>query len=148
MIKEFKKKITTFTSGFTLIELLVAATIIGVLTVIAVISYSTALKRSRDTKRKADLEAVRGALEMYRADQDSYPAALTWSGSLTGIVGGSTVTYIQQLPQDPKNPVYNYYYLQTASGYELGAYLENSGGFSFGDCGTPDIVCNYKVIQP
>lgn len=66
------------TNGFTLIEILVAATIIAVLTAIGVVSYTSINQRSRDAKRKSDLEQIRSALEMYRADNGHYPYRCGW----------------------------------------------------------------------
>ena len=91
------------TKGFTLIELLVAATIIALLTAIGVVSYANINKRSRDTKRKSDIEQIRSSLEMYRADNGSYPhaGAGSWTdvSSLIALVTGG---YIRALPADPK----------------------------------------------
>ena len=76
--------------GFTLIEVLVAVTIIAILTSIGVVSYSSVNKRSRDAKRKGDVEQLRSALEMYRADNSYYPN--TGSGSWTDASGAQTST--------------------------------------------------------
>lgn len=83
--------------GFTLIELLVVVVIIGVLASIGAVSYSTANKKSRDGKRKADIEQIRAALEMYRADADNnrYPTTGNLNSSLEP-------TYIGQMPETPK----------------------------------------------
>jgi general secretion pathway protein G len=86
-------KLTKFKKGFTFVELLVVITIIGVLASIGVVTYSSANKKSRDGKRMADVEQIRAALEMYRADNDAYPATL---GALQ--TGG----YMQTLPQTPQ----------------------------------------------
>ncbi|MEK7126589.1 MAG: prepilin-type N-terminal cleavage/methylation domain-containing protein, partial [Patescibacteria group bacterium] len=65
-------------SGFTLIEILVVVTIIGLLTLTAVVTYGAFLKQSRDAKRKADLGQVAAALEMYRSNSDTYPVGSVW----------------------------------------------------------------------
>jgi general secretion pathway protein G len=79
--------------GFTFIEILVVATIIGVLATIGATSYQTASKKSRDGKRKADLEQIRAALELYRADYGQYPT--------TSSLNSLTTTYITVLPSPP-----------------------------------------------
>ncbi len=76
------------------------ATIIGVLASAGVAIYSPATKKTRDGRRKADLEQIRSALEMYRADTGSYPASITLGGSLT--YGGTT--YIEKISHDPQCP--------------------------------------------
>lgn len=58
--------------AFTLIEILVVATIIGVLVTVTAVSFANAQKRSRDARRKTDLETVRQALVLYRQDNGSY----------------------------------------------------------------------------
>ena len=60
-MKKINKK-----NGFTLIELIVVVTIIAVLTVVGVISYSGTNRKARDSRRMADLEKVRIALELYQ----------------------------------------------------------------------------------
>ncbi len=91
------RKIKSITKrGFTFIELLVVVTIIAVLSAIGMISYRSANLKSRDGKRKADLEQLRAALEIYRADNGVYPA--------TGSLASLTTTYIQAIPNDPMCP--------------------------------------------
>ena len=59
--------------GFTLIEILVAVSIIALLTVMGVTNFMVANKKARDGKRQGDLEQIRAALEIYRADERIYP---------------------------------------------------------------------------
>lgn len=124
-------------SGFTLIELLIVMTIIAVLAGLALVSYQGARKSARDGTRKADLEQLRSALEMYRADNPTigYPNTL-------GDIGG----YIT-VPSDPL-PGRSYAYSRVSvSKYNLCAALEVSGG-TVSDCGSCGITCNYKVTNP
>lgn len=58
--------------AFTMIELLVSATIIILLTVAGLISFSQAAISSRNAKRKADLETIRQALTLYKQDTGYY----------------------------------------------------------------------------
>src|SRR3990167_10302283 len=55
-------------SGFTLIELLVVIAIIGILASFAIASFSSAQAKARDSRRKADLDAIVKALELARSD--------------------------------------------------------------------------------
>ncbi len=59
--------------GFTLIELLVVIAIIGLLSTLAVVSLSSARRKSRDSKRIADIKQIQMALEMYYDDKNGYP---------------------------------------------------------------------------
>jgi prepilin-type N-terminal cleavage/methylation domain-containing protein len=60
--------------GFTLLELLISISIIGILIAAGVASYSTAQKKSRDSRRMSDLKAIQGGFEQYNADfNGNYP---------------------------------------------------------------------------
>lgn len=94
--------------GFTMIELLVVATIIVVLTTIGLISYSQALQNGRNAKRKADLEVLRQALVLYKADNGYYPNTDT-----AGLQSALGTTYVSSFPVDPKatqSPTFAYTY--------------------------------------
>ena len=129
--------------SFTLIEILVVATIIALLAAGAAVSYSQINKQSRDAKRKADLEQIRAALEMYRSNNNVYPTITINCSSSGGITDANGITYLSSIPKDPKCNTYTYYYSTTSSDYTLGAYLE-TGGTSCGvNCG--EVNCNYCV---
>jgi len=131
--------------GFTLIELLVVSTIIIVLMSIGIVSYRGAQKKSRDAKRKADLEQVRSALEMYRSDKGSYPSG-DWSDMISSLRADN---YLRTEPTDPKEG-YNYYYNRPNDyTYNLCAYLETETGGGCSDSPTCGLeTCNYQVTNP
>ncbi len=126
--------------AYTLIEILIVTTIIVLLTAVAVVSYSTFLKQSRDAKRKSDLEQVRAALEMFRSNSTTNDYPTTGLSELT-----SPVVYIQSVPADPKNPTYTYYYSGSASNYTLGAYLETTASTCPETISCTVGNCNYCV---
>lgn len=95
-------------------ELLITVSIIAILVAIGIASYSTINKQSRDTKRKSDIEQLRSALEMYRADVGYYPN--TGAGSWTAASDLSTTlatTYILAIPADPQGATSPYMYRAT-----------------------------------
>ena len=143
-------------AGFTLIELLVAMTIMAVLMGISLVSYQGSKKSARDGKRKADMEQIRSALEIYRTDCKTYPASLTWGSTLTGTgtTGTScltTDTYSEEIPSDPGSCSY-YYLRSTANSYVLCTSLETGGTVIDSHCGAAtcgtDCTCNYGVANP
>lgn len=139
--------------GFTFIELLVTVTIIAVLVSVGVVSYGSVNKRSRDAKRRGDVEQLRSVLEMYRADNGSYPNA--GSGSWTDASALSTTlvsTYLPAIPADPKTTqTYRYQATNLSGGnyygYCMSALLESENPT---DTCTPDTVNshNYGVKSP
>lgn len=60
-------------NGFTLIELLVVIFIIGLLATLVIVNVSKARTQARDSKRKADLHTIQGALEAYANKFGNYP---------------------------------------------------------------------------
>lgn len=59
--------------GFTLVELLVVIAIIGLLATLAVVSLQSARERARDTERISTIRNVQSGLELYYADNQTYP---------------------------------------------------------------------------
>ena len=83
--------------GFTFVELLVVITIIGIIFASGIVSYSSITQRSRDSRRKADIEAVRQSLEMCRSLTGVYPASI--ANTVTCSNGAVLMT---KTPEDPK----------------------------------------------
>lgn len=124
--------------GFTLIELIVAITIIAVVTAVTVVSFAGTNKRARDSRRMADLEKLRVALEMAKQIGVTYPA----TGTLSTVL---VPNYIQSIPTDPKsNIIYPYERGATYYTYSLYAVMEDVGNTT-GDY-TGDY--NYRVNSP
>ncbi|MFH1046668.1 MAG: type II secretion system protein [Patescibacteria group bacterium] len=131
--------------GFTLIELLVVIAIIGLLSTLAVVALNSARQKSRDSKRVADIKQVQTALELYFADQNSYPIATSavtlgatdqsalcsngWAASC-----GSNTTYMGLVPSNPTptdcgtGGAYTYSSDTTGSTYTLAFCLGGSVG--------------------
>ena len=142
-------------TGFTLIELLVVITIIGILMGILLVSYQGARVSARDGKRKADLEQIRSALELYHADCGQYPTTISVTGG--SLISSppcptASVTYMSQVPQDPLPTIYKYFYEKEDNHhYDLYAYLEGGGTTTTKDCDLDDETttnCNYRAWEP
>ncbi|MCR4277959.1 MAG: prepilin-type N-terminal cleavage/methylation domain-containing protein [Candidatus Berkelbacteria bacterium] len=85
--------------GFTLIELLVVITIIGILITLVTVAVVPVQRRSRDAKRKAEINSFLSGINLFKADFKIYPNPTFYLGSY----GGSTFD-----TDIPKNPNSNY----------------------------------------
>jgi type II secretion system protein G len=153
-------------SGFTLIELLIVIVILGILATVGLASFTSSQMKSRDAKRKANLQQISQALELYYNDKGQYPssdasgnmygcgaagtAVCTWGSSVFSNTTTGTI-YMTKLPTDPSSN--SYYYKATINSglytkYQLYARLENlqdtkSIITTNLNCGTQ--TCNYGV---
>lgn len=111
--------------AFTLIELLIVIIILGFMAALITGNFLTSLKKGRDAKRKADLEQIQRALEMYYEDKKVYPlgTSFAFNAPLTDSVSGKI--YMQKIPNDPKSGSYEYKTDTNGTYYKLYACLEN-----------------------
>lgn len=89
-------------NGFTLVELLVVISIIAILTIITASSFVESQKKSRDAARKANLKSLSDAINLYYADQGSFPAFITPDSELSAGSAESKVIYMKKTPIDTK----------------------------------------------
>ncbi len=124
--------------------------IIAILVSLSVFALQSARQSSRDAKRKADLEAIRTALELYRADCTRYPTASSNQvpNPLVGSGSCNTNTYMQAVPRDPVAGNIYRYVRHSDTSYSLCAYLEGGGtDVGCGSCGSSG-NCNYRTTSP
>lgn len=148
----------TASSGFTLIELLVVVGIIAVLGAITLVSYGNAKAKGRDTRRVADIESIRTAVEIYRSEKNVYPSdhggidtsagsgSVTLSGTILdppignnwvlsappspkGLLNIVSDNYMAALPLDPKNTSPYFYLYEPASYNQFGIDCDAKGLF-------------------
>jgi len=119
--------------GFTLLELLVTISILSILATVGMGQYQTSQMKARDAQRKADLDNVARALEMYYNDYEAYPLSDA-SGRIevdgVGLDWGTEFStddaiYMKMLPKDPLDSDYSYCYESDGSRFALYAHLEN-----------------------
>jgi general secretion pathway protein G len=63
-------------AGFTLVELMIVMAIIGVLAMVAVPKYITAIKHAREAVLREDLHTLRAAIDSYTMDKQKAPQSL------------------------------------------------------------------------
>ncbi|MCL4374990.1 prepilin-type N-terminal cleavage/methylation domain-containing protein [Patescibacteria group bacterium] len=120
--------------GFTFMELMIVIAILAVLTAMITGNFLISLKKGRDARRKADLEQVQRAVELYYEDKRSYPnwdifAAGNTKLCETQACGGSEKVYMETIPNDPSYPNRNYTYMVRSAddqAYKMFACLENT----------------------
>lgn len=128
-------------SGFTLLELILVMAIIAILASAIWGNFFTSLTKSRDAKRKEDLDLIAKALDIYYNDNKAYPTSIPGGGTpfLNAVVTG--VIYMQKVPADPLSPDANYCYPTVAAGsntFKIYANLENKLDSKV----IPTVACN------
>ena len=138
---------------------MIAIVILGVLSALISGNFITSLKKGRDARRKADLEQIQRALEMYYEDKRAYPTQAAASGFPFGGKFCETPTcssnekiYMQKVPNDPVNS-YSYQYQSDGTYYRLFSCIENTldqgpgvkqTGYTGTNCGSCG-VCKYGI---
>jgi general secretion pathway protein G len=79
-------------AGFTLMELMIVMMVIGILMMVAIPFYKTAIKQAREAVLKEDLHVMRSAIDSYTMDKQKAPL------SLDDLV---TDGYLKAVPEDP-----------------------------------------------
>ena len=104
--------------GFTLVELMVVVSVIGILTAIVYANFGDSRKIARDDIRKTDLKDLQVAIQLYKAQNGSYPLGCNgsgqWSSGSPGnyacataganYIVGLTPDFMATLPIDPLQP--------------------------------------------
>lgn len=118
-MKIFQRGLPTGRQGFTLVELLVVISIIGILVSVVAVNSNVARRQSRDTRRKADLQNVAGAIELYRATKRIYPTGTYLQ------LKADLLRYTTDIPTDPSTKQ-DYVYFSNGQKFALDAQLENA----------------------
>lgn len=97
--------------GFTIVELLVGMAILGVLLAISLVAVNPLeqFAKTRNTKRRADVEALANAVNQYRTENNgNFPPGVTTtlrpiSSSGVNLCTVLVTKYLSALPQDPNS---------------------------------------------
>jgi len=98
--------------GFTLLELIVAATILSILTLMALPLARVTIQREREKELRADLWQMRDAIDRYKdaadrnmfqtkVDSMNYPPDLDTLVKGVDIAGGKKLRFLRSIPMDP-----------------------------------------------
>jgi len=104
--------------GFTLIELIITLAVIGVLVslILVAINPQRIIEDTRDSRNRAEMNAVKTALQLFFNDNNSYPAAL----------GALVPAYARALPSVTTDA--SFQYSSSGADYDAWVTLNNPGG--------------------
>lgn len=125
---------TTKLRGFTIVELLIVIVVIGILAAITIVAYNGIQSRATAAKTVSDITAVNKAVQLYYADNGSYPnTSSAWSGigGQSNYVPGLVPTYISALPSQPTITSTVYMYISNGPDYKLIVH-DNAGSAGTG----------------
>ncbi len=117
--------------GFTLVELLVVISIIAILSVIGITVFSGIQKNARDSRRRADIEAIAKALEVKYNNTGTY-------GDLTP-VNNTNLFSSGAFPKDPQGGDYTIVQDTNTKGFRICAALQDNPA-----CSTLSATCFCK----
>lgn len=125
-IKKISLFFETSVKGFTLVELLVVIAILAILGVFGIMVFTGAQAKSRDAKRKADIQQMSKAMESHFT---------TGSGYLTELENDWFADHVIPVNPVPGGATY-YINLITSSSYVFCAALEKGAGNASGANGS------------
>ncbi len=113
------------------LEYFVVAALIVLATAVSLMFFGGSFADARDTRRIADVDALRKALQQYYAEHGDYPK-MDWVNSKDDswdALGAKLAPYIEEMPLDPKNETdgsvertgaFNYSYYSTSKASAIG----------------------------
>ena len=63
---------TNVSRGFTIVELLIVIVVIAILATITIVSFNGIQQRAREVQLSSDINGIKKAMELYKADQGEY----------------------------------------------------------------------------
>lgn len=128
--------------GFTLFELLISISIIGILTALAVVSFSSAQKKARDVRRLEDMKALQNAAEQYYSMIGTYVYPATTDVSAWTVNGQAL---LQAFPKDPKGTGYTGYTYNPAVAFD--SYCACAAVEDFKNGNSDSVNCEFQGVN-
>jgi general secretion pathway protein G len=115
--------------GFTLVELMVVVAIIALLAAIVIPNYVHARAQAAVSQSEANIKQIATSLELYYADQQSYPVGQDQAVT-PALFGGSGNAYLAATPTNALGrQSYRYSYVPAASGKPASYALTDPGTY-------------------
>lgn len=143
-MKNNKSLVLNVTEGFTLVEILVVIAVLAGMMALLVPNFMTIREKTRDVKRKNDLQSIQKALELYAQNQTPHLFPTSLPTPCMQFTDSNANLYMAKFPLDPlvtcTGATSRYYYAQPTPGdyfgYSIGACLENKNDSEAIDCPT------------
>ena len=94
--------------GFTLVELIIVMVILAALAGAVVPAFSANRNQARQARIRADLEALKSAMYVYRSDTGIFPATIAALSAAGGVTGYNGPYLDMAAPIDPCGTAYAY----------------------------------------
>lgn len=116
-------------AGFTLVELMVVVAIIALLAAVVIPNFVHARAQAAVSQSEANMKQIATALELYYADNQSYPA--TGTGKVDPVLfGGTTNPYMTSTPANAlKRTQYAYADVAAAAGAPESYTISDAGPY-------------------
>lgn len=119
--------------GFTIVELLIVIVVIGILAALVISTYTSAQSRARDNVRRADIQSLAKAIELFYAEKGHYPMSGGWCTQIahptyTQAFKNEISPYMSKIPGDPQfKDTYQDYFYRNVNDQSYYLYAELEG---------------------